>query len=274
MMKRIQLLINNKKVVCLKKMERSPKYNTVIILTGAGTIASNYSIFAKQFKKTEVIIINTPGHGFGKSLTQGEPLTDANDLIDFQVNVIKQLIKEKYCSSKITLLGYSLGGMTLLNIINRKLLDENIDLCVLICSARLTKYDSDVAKALYNAETNTFNAKPLMKNRFTNKTPWYIKYINPRWIYALSFAFYADILQGDSMNEISKSEPMVESSKNIIALIGEDDLCFSKEEILNTIKGFNNRTFISLKEYGHLFIIERPIKAGRIVFKAIREASL
>lgn len=101
MMKRIKLLINNKKVVCLKKMEHSPKYNTVVILTGAGTIASNYSIFAKQFKKTEVIIINTPGHGFGKSLTQGEPLTDANDLIDFQVNVIKGLIKKIIAALKL-----------------------------------------------------------------------------------------------------------------------------------------------------------------------------
>lgn len=164
--------------------------------------------------------------------------------------------------------------MTLLNIINRELLDENIDLCVLICSARLTKYDNDVAKALYNAETNTFSAKPLMKKSFTNKTPWYIKYINPRWVYAFPNAFYADLLQCDSMNEISKSEPMLESSKNIIALIGEDDLCFSKEEMINTIKSFNNRTFISLKEYGHLFIIERPIKAGRLVFNAIRESSL
>jgi len=174
-MKRIKLLIKNEKVICLKKMERNPKYNTVIILTGSGTIASNYSIFAKQFTRTEVIIINTPGHGFGKSLTQGEPLTEANDLIDFQVNVIKRLIKENYCSSKITLLGYSLGGMTLLNIINRKLLDEYIDLCVLICSARLTRYDNDFAKALYNAETNTFNAKPLMKKGFTNKTPCLIQ---------------------------------------------------------------------------------------------------
>lgn len=62
-MKKIELTINNKKVICLKKVVRSPKYNTVIILIGAITHASNYSMFARQFKKTEVIIINTPGHG-------------------------------------------------------------------------------------------------------------------------------------------------------------------------------------------------------------------
>jgi pimeloyl-ACP methyl ester carboxylesterase len=271
---RITLLINNKKIICLKKTEHNPKYNTVIILTGLGTSSSNYSIFAKQFKKTEVIIINTPGHGFGKSLTQGEHLIDANELIDFQVSAIKCLIKEKYCTSKITLLGYSLGGMTLLNIINRKLLDENIDLCVLICSARLTRYDKDFAKALYNAETNTFNSKLLMKKSFTKKTPWYIKYINSKWIYALPSIVYADLLQGDSMNDISNNESMIENNKNVIAFIGEDDFCFGKDEMLNTIESFKNKTFISLKEYGHLFMIDRPIKAGRLVYKAIRQAQI
>ena len=273
MMKRIRLLINNKEVVCLKKVERNPKYNTVVILTGAATIASNYSIFARQFKKTEVIIINPPGHGFGKSLTEGKPLTDGNDLINFQVNVIKSLIKENHCTCKITLIGYSLGGMTLLNIVNRKLLDENIDLCVLTCSARLTKHDNDFAKALYNAEASTFNSRSLIKKNFTCKTPWYIKYINPKWIYALPEVCYADLLLGDSMNEISETEPMLENDKNIIALIGEDDFFFSQAEAIKAIKSFKKTRFISLEKYGHLFIIERPIKAGKLVFKAIKEAS-
>lgn len=273
-LKKINLIINNKKVVCLKKVERNPKYNTVIILTGAGTQATNYAIFAKQFKETEVIIINTPGHGFGRSLTEGEALTDGNDLVDFQVNVIKQLMKEKRCSCKITLLGYSIGGMTLLNIINRKLLDENISLCVLFASARFTRHDNEVIKGLFNKETNTFNTKSLIEKNCTNKTPWYIKYLNPNMISALSSTCYADFLQCDSMNEISKNELMIENSKSIISFLGENDFFFSEVEMRKTIKNFKNSKTISLKDYGHLFILERPIKAGKLVFKAIKEVTL
>jgi len=272
-MKKIELIINNKKVICLKKEQFKPKYNTVIILTGESTYASIYFIFAKQFKKTEVIIINTPGHGLGNSLTEGEPLTDGNDLVDFQVNVIKQLIKENHCTCKITLLGYSLGGMTMLNIVNRKLLDESIELCVLIASARFTRHDNEVIKGLYNKETNTFNTKSLMEKNSTCETPWYIKYLNPKWLFALPTACYADFLQCDSMNEISKNELLVENNKSIIAFLGENDFFFSEAEILKTIKHFKQRTFILLKEYGHLFILERPIKAGKLVFKAIKEAN-
>ncbi|MBU3190451.1 alpha/beta hydrolase [Clostridium bowmanii] len=273
-MKKIELIINNKKVICLKKEQFKPHYNTVIILTGASTYASVYFIFAKQFKKTEVIIINTPGHGLGNSLTEGEPLTDGNELVDFQVTVIKQLIKENHCTSKITLLGYSLGGMTLLNIVNRNLLDENVGLCVLIASARITKHDNEVIKGLYNKETNTFNTKSLMEKNCTNKTPWYIKYLNPKWLFALPTPCYADFLQCDSMNEISKNELMVKNNKNIIAFLGENDFFFSEKEILKTIKFFKQRTFISLEDYGHLFLLERPIKAGKLVFKAIKEVDL
>jgi len=272
-LKKISLIINNKKVICLKKVVSSPQYNTVIILTGSGTNASNYSIFANQFKKTEVIIINTPGHGLWNSFTEGDSLTDGNDLVDFQVNVIKQLLKENHCSCKITLLGYSLGGMTMLNIVNRKLLDENITLCVLISSARFTRYDKEVIKGLYNEETKAFNTKSLIEKNCTNKTPWYIKYLNPNWMSSLSIACYSDFLQCDSMNEISKNEILLESNKNIIALIGENDFFFSEAEMLKTIKYFKHRTFILLKEYGHLFLLERPIRAGKLIFKAIKEVS-
>ena len=270
-LKKISLIINNKKVICLKKVVVNPQYNTVIILTGSGTNASNYSIFANQFKKTEVIIINTPGHGLWNSFTEGDSLTDGNDLVDFQVNVIKQLMKENHCSCKITLLGYSLGGMTMLNIVNRKLLDENIALCVLISSARFTRYDKEVIKGLYNEETKTFNTKSLMEKNCTNKTPWYIKYLNPNWMSSLSIACYSDFLQCDSMNAISKNEILLENNKNIIALIGENDYFFSEAETLKTIKCFKHRTFILLKEYGHLFLLERPIRAGKLIFKAIKE---
>jgi len=273
-MKKLKLLINDKKVICLKKLVHNPKYNTVIILIGAITHASNYSMFAKQFKETEVIIINTPGHGLGKSLTEGESLTDGNDLINFQVSVINRLIKEKHCTSRITLLGYSLGGMTMLNIVNRKLLDKNIDLCLLISSARFTRHNNEFVKGLYNEKTNTFNARLLVEKNFTNKTPWYIRHLNLNWISALPIACYADFLECDSMNIISKNELMLKNDKNIIAFLGEDDFFYSKSEALKTIKNFKHRTFISLEEYGHLFLMERPIKAGKLVFKAIKEAIL
>lgn len=272
-MKKIELIINNKKVICLKKEQFKPKYNTVIVLTGASTYASVYFIFAKQFKKTEVIIINTPGHGLGNSLTEGEALTDGNDLVDFEVNVIKQLIKENHCTSKITLLGYSLGGMTLLNIVNRNLLDENIGLCVLIASSRFTRHDNEIVKGLYNKETNTFNTKSLLEKNCTNKTSWYIKYLNPKWIFALPNACYADFLQCDSMNEISKKELLIENNMSIIAFLGENDFFFSESEIIKTISCFKQRSFNLLKEYGHLFILERPIKTGKLVFKAIKKAT-
>ncbi|WP_291632540.1 alpha/beta hydrolase [Clostridium sp.] len=255
-------------------MKNNPKYNTIIILTGSGTHASNYYLFAKQFKETEVIIINTPGHGFRKSLTEGEALTNGNELVNFQVNVIKQLIKENYCSYKITLLGYSLGGMTLLNIVNRKLLDANIDLCVLISSARFTRHDKEVVKGLYNKETKTFNIKSLLEKNGTCRTPWYINCINPNWISVLSSSCYSDFLQCDSMNEISKDEIMLENNKNIVALLGENDFFFSEAEVIKTINCFNKRTFISLKDYGHLFLLERPVNAGKLVFKAIKKAVL
>ena len=274
LLKKINLIINNKEIICLKKVESKPRYNTVIILTGAGTYASNYAIFAKQFKETEVIIINTPGHGFGKSLTKGEPLTDGNDLINFQVNVIKQLIKENYCSAKVILFGYSIGGMTLLNIVNRKLLEKNIELCILFASARFTRYDKAVIKGLYNKETKMFNVKSLMEKNCISKTPWYIKYINPNLICTLSATCHADFLECDSMNEISKNELMIDNNMSIIAFLGKDDCFFSEEELLKTIKRFKYSNFISLKEYGHLFILERPIKAGKLVFKAIKEATL
>ena len=273
-LKKINLIVNNKKVICMKKEESNLQYNTVIILTGAATYASNYALFAKQFKETEVIIINTPGHGFGKSLTKGEALTDGNDLINFQVNVIKQLIKENYCSTKITLLGYSIGGMTLLNIVNRKLLPKNIDLCVLFSSARFTRHDEKVIKGLYDKETKTFNIKSLMEKNCTCKTPWYIKYLNPNLICNLSVACHADFLECDSMNEISKNELMVNNEKRVISFLGKNDCIFSEKEMLKTIKSFRYRTFISLKEYGHLFILERPIKAGKLVFKAIKEVTI
>jgi surfactin synthase thioesterase subunit len=271
LMKRIELLINNKKVICFKKEQRNPKYNTVIILTGASTYAHNYFVFAKQFKGAQVIIINTPGHGFRKSLTQGKPLTDGNNLVDFQVSVIKQLIKENHSTFKITLIGYSIGGMTMLNIINRKLLDEEIGLCILISSARFTRHNKEIINGLYNKETNTFNTKSLIEKNITCKTPWYIKYLSPNWRFALPIACYSDFLVCDSMNEISKNEIMLESNKNIIALIGENDFFFSQAEVTETIKYFKNRTFISLDDNGHLFLLERPIKAGKIVFKAIQE---
>lgn len=269
-MKKIELIINNKRVICFKKKCNS-KYNTVIILTGASTYASNYFLFAKQFKQTQVIIINTPGHGFRKSLTEGEPLTDGNDLVDFQVNVIKQLIKENHSTCKITLLGYSIGGMTLLNIVNRKLLHEEIDLCVLIASARFTRHNKEVVKGLYNEKTDTFNTRSLMEKNFTCKTPWYIKYLNPNWKFMLPIASYSDFLLCDSMNEISKKELMLESSKNIIAFIGKNDFFFSEVEVFKTINKFKNRTFISLEENGHLFLLERPIKSGKLVFKIVKE---
>ena len=270
-LKKINLIINNKKIICLKKVEKNPIYNTVIILTGAGTHASNYTIFANQFKKTEVIIINTPGHGFGKSLTEGESLTDGNDLVNFQVNVIKRLMKDNHCSCKITLLGYSIGGMTLLNIINRKLLDKNIDLCVLISSARYTRHNKDVIKGLYDEETSTFNIKSLIEKNCIIKMPWYIKHFNPNWMSIFSITCNSDFLQCDSMNEISKNELLLENNKNIIALLGENDFFFSKEEVFKTIKRFKQRSFILLKQYGHLFILERPRKAGKLIFNAIQE---
>lgn len=273
-LKRITLIINNKKVICLKKVELKPKYNTIIILIGSGTHASNYSIFANQFKQTEVIIINTPGHGFRKSLTQGESLIDGNDLVDFQVNVIKQLIKENHCSHKVVLLGYSLGGMTLLNIVNRKLLDENIDLCVLISSARFTRHDKEVINGLYDKETDTFNTKSLMEKNCTNKTPWYIKYLNPNWVRNFSVTCYSDFLQCDSMNEISGSEQMLDNNKSVIGFLGENDFFFSEDEMVKTMNHFRLSNFILLKEYGHLFILERPVKAGKLAFKAIKKATL
>ena len=195
-------------------------------------------------------------------------------MIDFQVNVIKQLIKENYCTVKITLLGYSIGGMTLLNIVNRKLLDENIDLCVLFASARFTRHDEKVIKGLYNKETNTFNTKSLMEKNCTSKTPWYIKYLNPNLICNLSAACHADFLECDSLNEISKNELMIDNNKSVIAFLGKDDCFFSETEMFKTIKSFKHRMYISLNGYGHLFILERPIKAGRLVFKAIKEATI
>ena len=272
-LKKISLIINNKKVICMKKALLYPKNNTVIILTGSGTNASNYFLFANQFKETEVIIINTPGHGLWNSLTEGESLTDGNDLVDFQVNVIKQLMKENHCSRRITLLGYSLGGMTLLNIVNRRLLDDNIALCVLISSARFTRYDKEVIKGLYNEETKIFNTKSLMEKNCINKTPWYIKYLNPNWMSTFSISCYSDFLQCDSMNAISKNEILLENNKTIIALIGENDFFFSEAETLKTIKCFKRRNFIFLKDYGHLFLLERPIRAGKLIFKAIKEVS-
>lgn len=273
-LKRITLLINNKKVICLKKVESNPKYNTIIILIGSGTQASNYSIFANQFTQTEVIIINTPGHGFRKLLTQGEALTDGNDLVDFQVNVIKRLIKGNHCSHKVVLLGYSIGGMTLLNIVNRKLLDENTDICVLISSARFTRQDKEVLNGLYNKKTKTFNTKSLMEKNCTNKTPWYIKYLNPNWVRNFSITCYSDFLQCDSMNEISKNEQMIDNNKSVIGFLGQNDFFFGEAEMVKTMNYFKNRKFILLKQYGHLFILERPIRAGKLVFKAIKEATL
>ena len=93
-------------------------------------------------------------------------------------------------------------------------------------------------------------------------------------VICFAHACYADFLQCDSMNEISKNELMLENNKSIIAFLGENDFFFSEKEILKTIKCFKQRTFILLKEYGHLFILERPIKAGKLVFKAIKEATL
>lgn len=162
----------------------------------------------------------------------------------------------------------------MLNIVNRKLLDESIDLCVLISSARFTRHDNEFVKGLYNEENDTFNAKLLMEKNFTSKTPWYIKHLTLKWVSALPLACYADFLECDSMNLISKNEQMLENNKNIIAFLGEDDFFYSKSDVIETIKNFKQRTFISLDEYGHLFLIERPMKAGKLVFKAIKEANL
>lgn len=113
-----------------------------------------------------------------------------------------------------------------------------------------------------------------MEKNFTNKTPWYIKHLNLKWISALPLACYADFLECDSMNILSKNELMLENNKNIIAFLGEDDFFYCKAEVLKTIKSFKHRIFISLEEYGHLFLIERPMKAGKLVFNAIKEANL
>lgn len=67
---------------------------------------------------------------------------------------------------------------------------------------------------------------------------------------------------------------MLENNKSIIAFLGENDFFYSEAEILKTINNFKQRSFILLKEYGHLFIFERPIKAGKLVFKTIKEANL
>jgi hypothetical protein len=58
-----------------------------------------------------------------------------------------------------------------------------------------TRHDNEVIKGLYNEETNTFNTKSLIEKNCTCKTPWYIKYLNPNWISALSISCYADFLE-------------------------------------------------------------------------------
>lgn len=112
-----------------------------------------------------------------------------------------------------------------------------------------------------------------MEKNCTNRTPWYIKYLNPNWMSTFSISCYSDFLQCDSMNAISKNEILLENNKTIIALIGENDFFFSEVEMLKTIKCFKHRTFILVKEYGHLFLLERPIKAGNLIFNAIKKVS-
>ena len=67
---------------------------------------------------------------------------------------------------------------------------------------------------------------------------------------------------------------MIDNNKSVIAFLGKNDCFFSQEEMLKTIESFKYRTVISLKEYGHLFILQRPIKAGKLVFKAIKEVTI
>ena len=76
------------------------------------------------------------------------------------------------------------------------------------------------------------------------------------------------------MNEISGSEQMRYNNKSVIGFLGENDFFFSEDEMVRTMNYFKLRNFTLLKEYGHLFILERPVRAGKLAFKAIKKATL
>ncbi|HEY5588608.1 MAG TPA: hypothetical protein VIK86_06600 [Candidatus Paceibacterota bacterium] len=270
-MKRIELNIDNNKVVCVKKCCKNVKGHTLVILPGATTENVDYYLLMCYLKGIEVIIINNLAHGRGKYESIGTALTKANDLINFHVKVIKKLIDLGYCStSKIDVLAYSLGGMSLINIINRQSLKGVLDTAIILCSDCKTANDLIEVEGLYNKETKTFNSKKLLNLTITKESPWYLKFSPMKLLSCNSISSIADIYLCKSFNELAEQEPLRNNiDTKIIDITSKDDYFFDENNAENLGKHFDDFTLIRTKRC-HLLPIEAPKMTANLILNAIK----
>jgi len=266
---KIKLNIDGKVVTCLKK-ESKTESNTCIILPGATTIHLDY-IPMIMTMASNVIVINNPDHGTKGFKSEGPAITDASVLIDFHVKVIKALIEKGYATNKINVVGYSMGGMSIINILNRKLLNGIVEKAVILCSNIVTRDGAiNEAKSLYNKGNNTFAVRELVLKALTKYSPWFM-YITPvSLLTANANSCYSDCLICDSMDEISKNERReIGLPVKVTAVIGVNDFFFDENDVPNLESMFESFNLVKIPN-GHMVPLENFLGTAKIIEDAFK----
>lgn len=260
----ISLNIDNRNIKVVKRQRDKVKYNDLIIFMGVTTFEKTYTTLYPYLKDINIFVIHTPLHGYDNEVTSGDSIKNADDLTSFQVKVVKELINKGHTSKKVNILGYSMGGMTLINILNKKLLEDEIDKSILMSTNRTIDVikDENYLK-IFNKmiDENKYDPKYLFEGSYSEDTPFYVKMISYDALTTTDEASLADFNCLRDFERIAKEKPMNIIDKKTLYLSGEKDQIFHWSEVEKFSKNFSNITLKKL-DSGHLAFLERPWQAG------------
>jgi surfactin synthase thioesterase subunit len=269
----ITLELDNRKVKVIARKKVATKHNDLIIFMGVTTFEKTYTNLYPYLEDMNIFVVHTPLHGYDDEMTTGEAIKNADDLTNFQVKVVKSLISNGYTTPKVNILGYSMGGMTLINILNRHLLDSEIAHSILVSTNRLSGVLNDVNKAnTFNKiiTENKYDPKFLLDNCYSEDTPFYVRIINPEVFSTTDSASLADFHTAKDFERVAQAEPMKKIDKKVLYLSGAKDKIFAWSDIRRFSKNFNDITLEKL-ESGHLAFLERPWISGKIIMNYLKK---
>lgn len=268
----ITLDIDNRKVKIIKRQKDVTKHNDLIIFMGVTTFEKTYTVLYPYLKDMNIFVIHTPMHGYDEEITTGDVIKTADELTDFQVKVVKALVNKGYTTPKVNILGYSMGGMTLINILNKNLLDNEIDKSILLSTNRNIDVikDADYLK-IFNKmiDENKYNPKYLFEGSYSEDTPFYVKMISYDALTTIDEASLADFNCLRDFERLANEESLNKIEKPILYISGEKDQIFHWKEVEKFSKNFPNVTLKKI-ESGHLGFLERPWQTGEIIMEYLK----
>ncbi|MFN8670498.1 MAG: hypothetical protein U0457_00250 [Candidatus Sericytochromatia bacterium] len=265
--------IENKKVKIIKREKKNTKYHDLIIFMGVTTFEKSYIPLYPHLKDMNIFVIHTPLHGYDEEMTTGKPIENADDLTNFQVKVVKELIKNKITTSKVNILGYSMGGMTLINILNKNLLDNEIENAILVNTNR----SNDAIKDKHNSQLidkslleKKYDANFFLDKCYSDETPFHLKMLGTEAFFATDEASLGDFSCVRDFERVAIEEKIKPINKKTLYIASEKDKIFYFTEAEKFSKNFSNVSFKKLGS-GHISLLEKPSDFGNIIMNYLEK---